>query len=120
MADLDDILARLQEQVDGCLVAAVAGLDGLVIEQHPQDAPDIAGVVAELTYVLGNLRAAMSDQLEGGPLQEVIVVSERRTGYARMLDGDMFCMVVLGRRGNLGKARLYSEEAARRIVGAVA
>ncbi len=120
MADLEDILARLQQQVDGCLVAAVAGRDGLIIEQHPQDGPDIAGVVAEITNVLGNLTTALTDQLGGGPLHEVIVTSDRRTGYARLLEGDMFCMLVLGRRGNLGKARLFSDEAARRIVGAFA
>lgn len=118
MADLEDILARLQEQVDGCLVAAVAGLDGLIIERHPQDGPDLAGVVAEITSVLANLTTALTDQLGGGPLQEVIVTSERRTAYARLLGGELFCLLVLGRRGNLGKARLHTSEAAKRLTGA--
>lgn len=118
MADLEEILGRLVDQVDGCVAAAVAGMDGLVIEQVPRGGADLAGVVAELTHALGGLRASLAG-LDGGPLREVIVTSERRTGYARLIGDDLFCLIVLGRHGNLGKARLYSEDAERRIQGAL-
>ena len=120
MADLEDILARMVHQVDGCLAAAVAGTDGLVIEQQPHEGSELAGVVAEVVNALASMRASMTGELEGGALREVIATSERRTVYARVLGPEVFCLLVLNRSGNLGKARLYSEEAARKISGVLA
>ncbi len=117
MADLEEILARMVHQVDGCLAAAVAGMDGLVIEQQPREDSELAGVVAEIVNGLTSMRASVSDELEGGALQEVIAISDRRTAYARVIGPDLFCLLVLNRAGNLGKARLYSEEGARKILG---
>jgi predicted regulator of Ras-like GTPase activity (Roadblock/LC7/MglB family) len=120
MADLEEILARMVHQVDGCLAAAVAGMDGLVIEQQPHEGSELAGVVAEIVNALASLRTSVSEELEGGALREVIATSDRRTAYARVLGPDLFCLLVLNRTGNLGKARLYSEEAARKITGVLA
>lgn len=120
MQDLEEILAQLVQGVDGCLAAAVAGMDGLVIEQSPRESTELAGVVAELTNALSGLSATVSDHLGGGPLHEVIVTSDRRIAYARLLEGDLFCLLVLNRHGNIGKARLLTGEAARKIQGAFA
>jgi len=120
MADLEEILARLTQQVDGCVAAAVAGMDGLVIEQYPREGSDLTAAVAELTQALGGLRATVGNALDGGAVHEVIVTAERRTGYARLLEGELFCLLVLGRHGNVGKARLYSAEAERKIIGVLA
>jgi predicted regulator of Ras-like GTPase activity (Roadblock/LC7/MglB family) len=118
--DLEEILAQLVQGVDGCLAAAVAGMDGLVIEQSPRESTELAGVVAELTNALTGLTGTVSDHLGGGPLHEVIVTSDRRIAYARLLEGDLFCLLVLNRHGNIGKSRLLTGEAARKIQGAFA
>jgi predicted regulator of Ras-like GTPase activity (Roadblock/LC7/MglB family) len=115
MTELDEILSLLVEQVDGALAAAVAGMDGLLVEQFPQDNTEMAGVAAELTNVLVSGRNAISNRLEGGPLRELILGCERRVGYVRVLDDDLFCLIVLGPEGNLGKARLYGAQAAERL-----
>lgn len=120
MQDLEQILGQLVDGVDGCLAAAVAGMDGLVIEQHPQEAAELAAVVAELTNALTALRSTVSGHLGGGALHEAIVTSERRVAYARLLDDDLFCLLILNRHGNIGKARLLSGEAARKIQGTFA
>jgi predicted regulator of Ras-like GTPase activity (Roadblock/LC7/MglB family) len=115
MTELDEILSLLVEQVDGALAAAVAGMDGLLVEQFPQDDLDLAAVAAELTNVLVSSRNAMSDRLDGGELRELVLGFERRVGYVRTLGNDLFCLIVLGPDGNLGKARLYGEKAAERL-----
>jgi hypothetical protein len=53
-------------------------------------------------------------------LHEVIVTSERRVAYARLLEGGLFCLLVLNRHGNVGKARLLTGDAARMIEGSFA
>lgn len=118
--DLEEILGQLVEGVDGALATAVAGMDGLVIEQHPRESTELAGVVAELTNAFRPLKATLSEHLAGGGMRELIVTSERRIVYARLLDGDLFCVLVLNRRGNVGKARLLATEAAHKIQGGFA
>ncbi|HKI56567.1 MAG TPA: roadblock/LC7 domain-containing protein [Trueperaceae bacterium] len=120
MQDLEEILGQLVEGVDGALAAAVAGMDGLVIEQHPRESTELAAVVAELTNALKGLQLTVGEHLGGGAMRELIVTSERRIGYARLLEGDLFCLLVLNRHGNLGKARLLTAETERKIQGAFA
>jgi len=117
---MEEILAQLVQGVDGCLAAAVAGMDGLVIEQSPRESTELAGVVAELTNALTGLSSTVSEHLGGGALHEVIVTSDRRVAYARLLQGDLFCLLVLNRHGNVGKARLSTGESARKIEGSFA
>lgn len=120
MQDLEEILVQLVEGVDGALAAAVAGMDGLVIEQHPRESTELAGVVAELTGALTALSTTVAERLGGGATQELAVTSERRIAYVRLLEGGLFCLLVLNRHGNLGKARLLTGEADRKIQGTLA
>jgi len=117
---MEEILAQLVQGVGGCLAAAVAGMDGLVIEQSPRESTELVGVVAEITNALTGLSNTVGEHLGGGPLHEVIVTSDRRVAYARLLEGDLFCLLVLNRHGNVGKARLLTGEAARKIEGSFA
>jgi predicted regulator of Ras-like GTPase activity (Roadblock/LC7/MglB family) len=120
MTELDEILALVVEQVDGALAAAVAGMDGLLVEQYPHDQKDLAPVAAELTNVLSSSRAAMAGRLDAGELRELIVGCERRVGYVRLLGKDLFCLIILEADGNLGKARLYGVQAAERLAEVLA
>ncbi|MEX2535515.1 MAG: roadblock/LC7 domain-containing protein [Trueperaceae bacterium] len=115
MAELDEILAHLVEQVDGALAAAVVGTDGLLVEQFSQDDTDLAAVAAEVTNVLAAGRNAMTVRLGAGELRELFLGCEERLGYVRLLGSDLFCLIVLSQEGNLGKARLYGEQAAERL-----
>lgn len=115
---MEEILAQLVDGVDGCLAAAVAGMDGLVIEQAPRESHELAGVAADLTNALGGLAVTLDEHLGGGSLRELVATAERRVVYARMLDDKLFALLVLNRHGNVGKARLLSGEAARKILGA--
>ena len=120
MTELDEILAHLVEQVDGALAAAVAGMDGLLVEQYSPDETDLASVAAEFTNVLSAGRNAIARPPEAGELRELILVSEARSGYVLLLGNDLFCLIVLEAEGNLGKARLYAQQAAERLAKVLA
>ena len=116
MTELDEILAGLTDQVDGSLAAAVGGMDGLIVEHAGGARDELAAFVAELTNVLASGAMALSGRLDGGPLQEVILGAERRLAYVRILNADLYCVLLLEASGNIGKARLYSDFAGKRIL----
>jgi predicted regulator of Ras-like GTPase activity (Roadblock/LC7/MglB family) len=116
MTELDEILAHLVDNVDGTVVAAVGGMDGLLVEQYPQNGHDLSATTAELTNVLNSSRTVFMQSFEGGDLKEVIVTSENLVGYTRLLNEDFFCLLVLEALGNIGKARLYSDQAVKHIL----
>jgi predicted regulator of Ras-like GTPase activity (Roadblock/LC7/MglB family) len=116
MEDLDSVLGFLVDNVDGALSAAIGGMDGLLIAQYPVQGQDLTVIAAEKTRVLAQLRQAYNGALAGGKLGELIVVADRLIGYTRLLTDDLFCLIVMNPSGNIGKARLYSDRAAARIL----
>lgn len=116
MIELDEILADVVEQVDGALASAVAGMDGLLVERYPAEREDLAVLAAELTNLLGSARSAIAGQLQAGEFRELILTFDQRTAYVRLLSDSLFCLIVLGADGNLGKARLYGEQAGQRLL----
>ncbi len=115
MQELDQILAYLVDNVDGAMSAAVGGMDGLLIEQYPAQGQDLSLLAAEQTNILNNARSAYT-QLQSGALNELIITAEKLIAYTRLLNDELFCVIVMNPAGNIGKARLYSEQAAKRIL----
>ena len=115
MTELDEILAMLVEDVDGAAAAAVAGMDGLLVEQYPPEDMDLAPVAAELTNVLSHARAGLSQLLDAGELSELVLRFDERLAFVRFLDRDIYCLIILDGEGNLGKARLCATKAAERL-----
>lgn len=130
MTNLEDILARLWTNVEGCRVAALAGMDGLLIERHPAPAAagtlrqspepeDLAHVVADLTSVLSIVAGELSRTV-GGRVDEVIALGERGGYLARRIDDDLFCLVLVGAGAELGNVRKQVEQTSRELAVAVA
>jgi len=130
MTDLEDILARAWARVGGCRVVAVAGMDGLLIERHPnvQDDPALAGapapealehVVAEVTTLFGVTAGAMSREL-GSPVSELVALGETGGYLARRVTPELFCLFVTGATADLANVRSEAEELARDLSGAFA
>lgn len=120
MEDLDRLLGFLVDHVDGALSAAVGGMDGLLIAQYPSQGHDLSMMTAEQTKVLSHLRQLYIGVLAGGELSEVVVVASHLIGYIRLLSDELFCLVVMNPAGNIGKARLYSEQVSARILEVLA
>ncbi len=109
MRELDDLLAYLVKNVDGALAVIVGDKDGLLIEQYPKQSQDYSAVAAQWTTALTGLKS-VSSTLEGGEVKEVMMTAERVIGYTRILNEELFCFIVMNPSGNIGKARLYSEQ----------
>ncbi len=128
MTDLEDILARAWSRVGGCRLVAVAGMDGLLIERHPNklDDPSLAGapeaealehVVAEVTTLFGVAAGAMSREL-GSAVTELVALGETGGYLARRVSPDLFCLFVTGATADLANVRAEAEELARELSGA--
>ena len=106
--------ASLGEIVKGCgggIGAMLMGSDGIPIEQFvgmavPEGplSEDLATAGVEFGRILQDIRKA-SDALAGGVVHETVVVLSRFILLFRMVDEDVFVVVVLGADGNIGKAR---------------
>ncbi len=104
----------LREIVGGCgggIGAVLMGNDGIPIEQVvtapvPEGplAEDLATAGVEFGRILDDIRKA-SDALSGGAVREAVVVLAQFTLLFRIVNEDVFLVLVLGADGNIGKAR---------------
>ena len=104
----------LREVVEGCgggIGALLMGNDGIAIERVvvgrvPEGplAEDLTTAGVEFGRVLDDIRKA-SDSLGGGSVCEAVVVLSRFSLVFRILDEDLFVVVILESDGNIGKAR---------------
>ena len=116
MQELDDLLSYVINNVDGALFVALGAMDGLLVGQYPQEGQDLSAFTAEVTNVLNALTRLTTTDFEGGALKEVMATAERLISYARLLNDELFLVVVMNPSGNLGKARLYSEQLSPKIL----
>jgi predicted regulator of Ras-like GTPase activity (Roadblock/LC7/MglB family) len=113
--ELDELLASLVDNVDGALAALIGDADGLLIEQYPRQAQDLSAIAAQWTNVLTALKG-VSQSLNGGEIKEVMVTADKLIGYARAFNKELFCFIVMNPSGNIGKARLYSQQVAKQLL----
>ncbi len=115
MRSLDEILERLLTQADGVLVAAVGGMDGLVVEQRPQERAELAVCVAELTNALVGLRRAVGEALAGGAVEELSVSSERVQALVRHVTPEHYLLLALEPTADRAAAARALDEGANRV-----
>jgi uncharacterized protein len=116
--ELDDILSNLVSNVDGALGAALGGMDGLLIEQFSNDNKlNLSNIVAEHSNLLRTTKVAYAVSLGAGEVSEIIVTSEKFLGFTKRITDDFFVTLVLEPNGNIGKARLFLEQAIRHLKG---
>jgi predicted regulator of Ras-like GTPase activity (Roadblock/LC7/MglB family) len=108
--DIDQILRDLVREIDGALGAALGGMDGLLIAQaHGDRSFDLATVTAEHATILKNARQAYTQVLRVGDIEQVLITAKDALGFTMLVGTDYFVTIVLGPRGNVGKARLLCE-----------
>lgn len=116
MQELDQILAYLVDNVDGALSVAIGAMDGLLVEQYPQQGVDLSAMAAEETKIITTTQSAFKNALQSGDIQEIIITSERLIGYTRLFNSELFCLLTMNPSGNIGKARLYVEQSMPKIL----
>ena len=95
MRSLEDILDRLLAQADGAVAAALGGMDGLLVEQRPAAGPDLTTVVAELTGALADIRRAVTEALEGGPVTAVDVRGEHVRALVQHVSSEHYLVLAV-------------------------
>ncbi len=122
MSDLESILEWLVDDVDGALVAALGGMDGLLIERVPEDTDgrDLHAAAAQVTELLATADGVVGEPLRGGEVDEVMIGGERVITYVRRVAPELFLLLVMNASGNVGKARLFggrARDAIREVFG---
>jgi predicted regulator of Ras-like GTPase activity (Roadblock/LC7/MglB family) len=104
-------LRKMIDGVTGALGVALMGSDGIAIAELEAKASGVApgeGEVGaagvEFGRILEEIRKA-SDALGGGRFEEAMIGLARFSLLFRVVDEDLFLVVALEPRGNLGKAR---------------
>ncbi len=110
-----DQLTPLVRDVDGAWAAAIAGLDGLLIEGHATLDADLSLLVAEHAGLYRAAHTVYTDTLQGGAPRELYLRGERLSVYLHPIKTEYFLLLAVDGRSNLGQARLYGRDAARKL-----
>jgi predicted regulator of Ras-like GTPase activity (Roadblock/LC7/MglB family) len=113
--DLEEILTHLVTQVDGATAAFVASSDGLLIEQHPRQGQDFSAVAAQWTNVLVAL-GNVGSGLKAGTIRETTVTTDQIMAYVRLVNKELFCVVLLSPVGDIDKARELSQQVSENLL----
>lgn len=100
-------LEGLCRGIPGIVAASVMGTDGIAIdhvEASDGTGVDTAALLVEYGGLLGQVRTS-AQMLAAGPLDEVVVRSQRLCCILRMLSPDYFLAVVLRPGASAGRAR---------------
>jgi uncharacterized protein len=116
--ELDEILSNLVTSVDGALGAAIGGMDGLLVEQFStENKLALSPIIAEHSNLLRSTKSAYTGSLDAGEVFEIIVSADKILGHTKRINAEFFLTLVLEPSGNLGKARLFSDQASRQLKG---
>lgn len=112
-----DHLTQLVHDVDGAWAAAIGGLDGLLVEGHSVNDTDLNLLVAEHSGIVRAANAAYEDTLAVGAARELYLRGDSMSVYITPITPEFFLILALDARSNLGQARLYGRDAARKVEG---
>ena len=99
-----DVLAGLQQRVDGAMAASLIGLDGIAVETiNDQNVPlDVLG--AEFGSFIKSIRHA-NTELNTGEVLQFSLVTEKYITFLSEVTPDYYILLVLRPDGNYGRAR---------------
>lgn len=93
MTELEETLKSLVQHVPGASFAAVAGMDGLVVEQVPSNVEPLPEAVAEWTSIVAIARRTMEDLLSAGKVEHVSLNAAGLSVSIWSVDEDFYCLV---------------------------
>jgi len=110
--NFEPTLRKMIEGVPGAIGVALMGSDGIpIVELYVGPSGgiesgdgEVAAAGVEFGRILDEVRKA-SDAIAGGRLEEAVIGLTRFHLLFRVVDEELFLIVALAPRGNLGKAR---------------
>jgi predicted regulator of Ras-like GTPase activity (Roadblock/LC7/MglB family) len=103
---LRDTLRTIVEGVDGGLAALVMAYDGIAIDEVTvgQAGFDMQLLLVEYATVLKEIRRAV-EVTRAGDLEEVSITTSRTRVAIRVLNEELFAVLIMTADGNFGKGR---------------
>ncbi len=92
--------------VDGAVACSLMGVDGIEVETHLQDGPelDVKSLLVEYSGVLRSAREAALAH-EAGGVDELAISTDKLQAVVRSVTPEYFMVVALLPGANVGKAR---------------
>jgi len=105
-----NVLAGLQQRVDGAMAVSLIGLDGIAVETiNDQNVPlDVLG--AEFGGFIKSIRHA-NTELNTGEVLQFALVTEKYITFLSEVTPDYYILLVLRPDGNYGRARFELSKA---------
>ncbi len=103
---LKEILRGIVENVNGGVGAVVMGYDGIPIEEHIGNGTevDIPLLAVEYATVLKEIKRTV-EVLKIGKMEEISINTDSLRALIRVIDEDLFVVLVVCGEGNFGKGR---------------
>jgi predicted regulator of Ras-like GTPase activity (Roadblock/LC7/MglB family) len=103
---LRDSLRSIVENVDGGLAAMIMAYDGIPVDEVcvKQTEFDIQLLSVEYATVLKEIRRSI-EVIKAGDLEEVSITTNQSCVVIRVLNEELFIVLIIKRDGNFGKGR---------------
>lgn len=103
---LRESLKTIVQSVDGSLAALIMAYDGIPIDEVTveQSEFDMQLLSVEYATVLKEIKRAV-DVIKMGDLEEVSIATSRTCVVVKILNEDLFIVLIMNRGGNIGKGR---------------
>jgi predicted regulator of Ras-like GTPase activity (Roadblock/LC7/MglB family) len=104
-------LKDIANKLDDLECIMLVGTDGLPIEKVVRkESLNVELLVAEFTTILRNT-AQTASEVEAGPLDELILLTERVVILLKAITTEYFLMIILSEGANIGRARFELKKA---------
>jgi predicted regulator of Ras-like GTPase activity (Roadblock/LC7/MglB family) len=104
-------LKDIANKLDDLECVMLVGTDGLPIEKVVRkETLNVELLVAEFTTILRNT-AQTASEVEAGPLDELILLTERVVVLIKAITAEYFLMIILSEGANIGRARFELKKA---------
>jgi predicted regulator of Ras-like GTPase activity (Roadblock/LC7/MglB family) len=117
---LRDTLRSIVEDVDGGLAAMIMAYDGIPVDEVyvKQTEFDLQLLSVEYATVLKEIKRSI-EVIKAGDLEEVSITTSQTCVAIRVLNEELFIVLIMNRDGNFGKGRyllrLNSDDIAREL-----
>jgi predicted regulator of Ras-like GTPase activity (Roadblock/LC7/MglB family) len=113
---IKSVLKEMVDTIDGGLGAMVMGYDGIPLDEYILESSplDLQVLSVEYATVLKEVKKAV-DVLGSGTMEEISINTDVSRVIIRVLDDDLFIILIILADGNYGKGRYLLRLAAPRI-----